>query len=487
VVSRSQKIPGMFDTLLTEQKRQELLKAYLQARPQTAQQCPSPIARRRPGTITPLSLTQEELWRREMQASEIAPLYNECVTLRMIGTLDIVSLERSLSEVVRRHEIWRTTFETRAGEPVQIVQPSAPLHLRIVDLCEFPEAEREAQAVALVSQDTCRRFALQSEPPIRATLVRMGAEEHRLFLVAHLMVLDGVSAYQLFPFELAVLYKAYAAGRSSPLPELPIQYGDFACWQREAGQAALAGQMAYWRKGLEGRLPKADWPSGKPRVPKRAYRGAVGPFTFPVQLSETLRNFAKHENSTLFFGLLAGLAALVRKRTGQEQIILGTLASSGRNQSDVMNLLGYFLNPVALRFDFRSDPTFHELLGQARMVLSNAMLNADVPIELLARELQHEQDPGPSPFFSTVISLQPPMPNLDLNWTVTTMDVESGGSPWDFYLAFVDRGQQIMGRVQFDTDRFDLQEITRAIGGLQALLQELALNPAQRVSEVRLS
>jgi hypothetical protein len=421
-------------------------------------------------------LTQEELWRREMQVPGIAPLYNECVMLRMIGPLDLVSLERSLNEIVRRQEIWRTTFETRAGEPVQIVQPTAPLHLHVVDLRELPEPDRGAQAVALISQDTHRRFAMQSEPPLRATLVRMDAEQHWLFLVVHLMLLDGVSAYQLFPFELAVLYKAYAEGRNSPLPELPIQYGDFACWQREIGQKAFAGQIAYWCEQLEDRLPKADWPSGKPRVPNRTYRGTVRPFTFPAQLSESLRAFAKQGNSTLFFVLLAGLAALIRKRT---------LASLSRNQSEVMNLLGYFLNPVALRFDFQSDPTFHELLAQTRIVLSKAMLNADVPIELLARELKHEQDSGPSPFFSTVISLQPPMQNLDLNWTVTTMDVDSGGSPWDFYLAFVDRAQHIMGRVQFDTDRFDFPEITRTIRDLQALLQELTLNPTRRVSEVQ--
>jgi hypothetical protein len=477
----------MFDTLLTEQKRQQLLKAYLQARPPGARNCPSPIGRRSPGTIAPLSLTQEELWRRETHVPEIAPLYNECVMLRMIGPLDLVAFERSLSEVIRRHEIWRTSFETRAGQPVQIVQAAAPLPVRMVDLREFPEADRLGQAIALVSQDTRRRFALQSEPLLRVTLVRIGEEEYRLFLVAHLLLLDGISAYQVFPFELAVLYQAYAAGRTSPLPELPIQYGDFACWQRENGQAVFPGQIAYWRKQLEGLLPTAERLSGKPRASRRTYRGAVRPFTFPSDLSETLRALAKQENSTLFFVLLAGLAALMRRRTGQEQIILGTLAPSGRNQSDVVNLLGYFLNPVALRLDFQGDPTFHELVAQSRMVLSNAMLNADVPVEVLARELKREQDPGPSPFFSTVISLQPPMPSLDLNWSVTTMDVDSGGSPWDLYLAFVDRGQQITGRVQFDTDLFDLQEITKTVEDLQALLQELTLNPSQRVSESRMS
>jgi hypothetical protein len=477
----------MFDTVLAEQKRQELLKAYLQAHPQTAQHCPSPIVRRSPGAIAPLSLMQEQLWRRETQNPEIAPLYNECVMLRMIGPLDRVALERGLSEIVRRHEIWRTTFETRAGEPVQIVQPAAPLHLRSIDLRDLPEADREAQAIALIGQDARRRFALESEPPLRPTLIRMGEEEHRLFLVAHLMLLDGVSAYQLFPSELATLYQAYAAGNCSPLPELPIQYGDFASWQREASQAGLASQIAYWQEQLGGRPPITELPGGKSRGQKRIYRGVTHSFTFPGRLSETLRAFAKQENSTLFFVLLAGFATLIQQRTNQEQIILGTLASSGRNQSEVLNLLGYFLNPVALRFDFAGDPTFLELLAQSRMVLSNAMLNADVPIEDLARTLTHEQIPGPSPFFSAAISLQPPMPSLDLNWSVTSMDVDSGGSPWDLYLAFIDRPQHIMGRVQFDPDLFELPEITRTISDLQALLQQLTLNPSRRVSEIRLS
>src|SRR4029077_4794742 len=180
-------------------------------------------------------------------------------------------------------------------------------------------------------------------------------------------------------------------------------------------------------------------------------------------------------------------AALIRQLTNQKEIVLGTLASSGRNQSETLNLLGYFLNPVALRFNFENDPSFRELLAQSRMVLSDAILHGDVPVDRLAKELEHQQSSTPNSLFRATISLQPPMPSLDLDWSVTTMDVDSGGSPWDLYLAFVNRSQHIMGRLQFDPDLLDSQEITGTIADLQALLQELTLNPARPVSETHIS
>jgi Condensation domain len=470
-----------------EQKRQQLLSAYLRERPQTTQDAVPRIAQRAAGAIAPLSLMQEELWRREMQAPDIAPLYNECIKLRMTGPLDLEALTRSFNEIVRRHAIWRTTFETRTGQPVQVIQPAAPLALRVIDLCEFSENEREAQAITLISDDARRRFVLEDAPPLRPTLLRMGQDEYWFFLVVHLMLLDGVSAYQIFPSELAVLYKAYAAGKSSPLPELPIQYADFACWQRETGEKAITKQIVYWRRQLEGRLPASAWPCGSQRAARKTYRGAIRPFEFTASLSESLKGFAKQENSTLFLVLLAGFAALIRQHTKHEEIVLGTLVSSGRTQGETLNLLGYFLNPVALRFSFESDPSFRELLAQSRMVLSDAILHGDVPIERLAKELEHSPSSTPHSLFSATVSLQPPMPRLDVNWSVTTMDVDSGGSPWDLYVAFVDRPQHIMGRVQFDPDLLDTQEITGTIADLQALLQEFTLNPARPVSETHIS
>ncbi len=492
----------MSQTALNEQERQRLLEKYVRERAQTVP-TRSAIARRSPGTIAPLTFTQEELWRRETETPAIAPLYNECVTVRMVGPLDLVALEKSLNEIVRRHEIWRTTFETRAGQPVQIVHPAAPLRLRSIDTGSFSVSWRGRSQTdgttswnAEVDEGVRRKFALESEPPIRATLVRAGETEHWLLVAAHLMVLDGASAYQIFPLELAALYRAYAAGKSSPLVELPVQYGDFALWQRESGMSEFASQARYWRKQL-GEWPQTtDWPISKPRPQKRRYGGMIRPFAFSPELSAKLREFARKENSSLFLVLLAAFAVLVHRHTRQEKIALGTPVSSGRNQNEVLNLLGYFLNAVTLRLNFESDPTFHELVAQTRIVLSDAMLNADVPIEQLAREIRQEQNPSPSPFFRAAIGMQPSMPSLAVDWDVTTMDVESGGSPWEFYLAFIDHPQQvgprpipqpIMGRLQFDPESINVQEALRVLADLQASLEELIGSPLRRVSEIRLS
>ena len=516
-------------TALNDEKRQRLLEEYVRARSQAAPSR-SAIRRRSPGAIAPLTLAQEELWRRETENRkigrlEIAPLYNECVAVRMRGPLDDVALEKSLNEIVRRHEIWRTTFETRAGKPVQVVHPAAPLRLRKIDGGDFPASGNGCSAgdggapfQAAVADDVRRKFALASEPPIRATLVRIGAragrtrsdapaddDERWLFVAAHLMVLDGISAYQLFPAELATLYRAYAAGKASPLAELPIQYGDFAVWQREAGEeerrAAFADQIGYWRTHLHARPLRPDWPTGKPPTERRSYRGMTRPFAFSAELSARVREFARKENSSVFLVLLAAFGALLHRQTKQPKIVLGTPVSSGRNHNEVLNLLGYFLNAVTLVLNFEADPTFHELVAQTRIVLSDAMLHADVPIEQLAREIGQEQNPTPSPFFRAVVGMQPPMANLDLDWEVTTMDVDSGGSPWEFYLAFIDRQQAgpqqigprqigpqpIVGRMQFDPESIGADEAMATLAKFQRVLEYLIGNPLQRVSEIRLS
>ena len=211
---------------------------------------------RPPGEIVPLSLSQQELWLRETGLTGIPPLYNESVTLRMTGPIDVLALEQSFNEIVQRHEIWRTTFDTLDGEPVQIIHSAPSIKLPLVDLRGLRKADREAEAIRLVRADARRPFDLRQGPMLRPTLVRMDDTEHRLFLIAHQIVLDGISVYQIFPSELAVIYKALSAGEPSPLPELSIQCADFAYWQREWLQGeVLAKQVDYWRKQLGGEPP----------------------------------------------------------------------------------------------------------------------------------------------------------------------------------------------------------------------------------------
>jgi hypothetical protein len=454
-----QEAPPLSDT------KRALLDRYLRG---TGSLGAKQIGRRPPGSIAPLSAAQEELYRRELRVPAIPPLYNECVNLRMLGPLDVVALERAFNEIIKRHEAWRTTFETDEGQPVQIIHPFTPARLPVVDLQRIPEAEREAAAFQLISDDVRRPFDLGRGPLLRPKLLKITQTEHRLFLTAHQIVLDGLSAYQIFPLELAAFYDNFSIGKSPTLPELPVQSADFASWQREWLDDAAAKQVDYWHKQLGSDVPVLSWPV-KQRPVTRTFRGCIQNFSFPSLLSDRLKELSRRLNTTLFVVLLTGLATVLHRYTNQKEIVLGTLSPSGRKRSEVMGLLGYFLNPVALKLTFHSRTTFRELSSQAQTVLLEAMSNDDVPIERLAREFKMD-DSSPSPFFTAAISLQPPMPNLNLPWSVTTMDVDSGGSPFDFYLAFIDTPEGLIGRAQFNPDLFDSKTIGCALQDLQDVL-----------------
>jgi hypothetical protein len=460
LTQRMQEAPPLSDT------KRALLDRYLRG---TGSLGAKTIGRRPSGSIAPLSAAQEELYRRELRVPTIPPLYNECVNLRMLGPLDVVALERAFNEIIKRHEAWRTTFESEAGQPAQIVHPFMPVQLPVVDLRGIPEAEREAAAFRLISENVRVPFDLSRGPLLRPKLVKISETEHRLFLAAHQIVLDGVSAYQIFPFELASFYEGFSAGKSPTLPELPVQSADFACWQRDWLNAAAVKQVNYWLKQLGSDLPVLSWPV-KPRRVTRTFRGCIQNFSFASLLSDRIKELSRRLNTTLFVVLLTALATLLHRYTKQEEIVLGTLSPSGRKRSEVMGLLGYFLNPVALKLSFQNRPTFLELASQAQTVLLEAMSNDDVPIEQLAREFKLD-DSSPSPFFTAAISLQPPMPNLNLPWSVTTMDVNSGGSPWDFYLAFIDTPEGLIVRAQFNPDVFDSKTIGSALQDLQDVLE----------------
>jgi hypothetical protein len=432
------------------------------------------IGRRPQGIPAPLSLVQEQLYFRELEFAGNPPLYNECVTVRMLGPLDSDVLERSFNEIIRRHEVWRTSFETKAGQPVQIVHPHRPMQFSRIDLRGLSEAERETEAIRLVSEDVRRPFQLNTGPLLRPTLVRMSEEDHRLFLVVHQIVVDGRSAYQIYPTELAAHYKAFLAGQPSALPELTIQCADFAWWQRECPDGEEARQINYWREQLSN-LPVRRWPAEEPNSAARSGYGHIHPFAFSPRLSTQVRDVSKRLNSTLFLVLLTGLASVIHRYEKRGDVVLGTLSPSGRKQSEVMDLLGYFLNPVTLRLKCDAHTTFGELLHHARGVVSDAISNDDVPIEHLARALEGQDGSGPSPFFNVAVSLQPPTPDLGLPWTVTSMDVESGGSPWPLYLAFIDRPEGIIGRVQFNPDLFEIETIKGVLQELQCIFETICV------------
>jgi len=426
----------------------------------------------------PLSLAQEQVWRLEQTAGKLAPLHNESITIHRRGPCDTATLERALTEIVRRHEVLRTTFGVVNGNPVQLIHPPRQITLPADDLRRLPQSERESAALDLATQDARRPFALHHGPLFRARLVTLDDAQHRLYVTAHQSIVDGITVFNIFPRELTTLYESFAADRPSPLPELDVQYADFACWQRRTLTSdAIDAQLSYWRKQLPGEIPILSWPDPGKRPPRQTFRGAMYPFVLPRQLTQTLRELGQREGVTLFMILISGLASLLRKYTNQDHIIVGTLAPSGRKHAEFQRLIGYFLNPVPLRANLTGDPTFRSLLRQMREVIVGAISNDDVPIELIADRLGVTHDPSRNPFFTVALSLAPDVPQLPAGWSMTYMDVESGGARWDLYLEMSDRAEGMLGRAQYNPDLFTADAIRQTTEDLQRVLESAAANP----------
>ena len=473
------------DVSLSEIKR-NLLEKYLRGERREAPGATA-ITRQVRESSLPLSLAQQQVWLRSQSTAGMPPLYNESITIYIARPLDVAVLQRSFNEMIRRHEAWRTTFDTVGPDPVQIIHPApAEIPIRMVDLSGLPKADAEAAALRLATEEAREPFDLKCGPLVRATLVTLEDQDHRLFLTMHQLTVDGISVYDIFPSELAMLYEAFSTGRPSPLLDLPVQFADFAIWQRHWLQGeTLANQVSYWRKQLAGDLPVLEWPADRPRPPAQTYRGSIEPFTFSRELTEALRDLSQREGISLFATLLAGFSTLLHCYTGQNDIVIGTLAPAGRKRSEFQRLLGYFLNPVPLRTNLAGNPTLRELLRQSQAVTLGALSNDDVPLEQLATELRLRLDRSRHPFFQVVISLAPNVADLPPGWDMTPMDVESGGARWDLYLEMNDRPNGLLGRAQYNPDLFDRATMVRTTDHLQSVLHSFVNDSQRRVSELR--
>jgi Condensation domain len=467
---------------LFEAKRR-LLEIHLRGEGGYARSMPPRITPRAQGTTAPLSFAQEQLWIREQKLAGTRLPYNESVTIRANDWLDAAVVERCFAEIVRRHEIWRTTYAAVNGQPIQVIHP-APLSfpLRVVDLRKVPAAKRDAELLKLTSENVRQVFDLEQGPLLRVTLVRLTDTDQRLCIFAHLSILDGVSAYQILPVELAALYKAFSAGTVSLLPDLQIQYADYAYWQRRWLKGdELAKQLAYWQEQLTGDLPVLRWPADRPRSMVETYRGAIQPFAVSQPLTQALKEVSRREGVTLFNILLASLGTLLCRYTRQVDIIIGTPSPAGRKRSETQAMLGYFLNPVALRLNLDGNPTFRDLLARVQRVIAGAITYDDVPIELLTKQRKRPQS-SDSPIFTIAISLQPQTPTSETGWQVTSMDAESGGSVWALYLAFIDTVSGMVGRAQYNPDIFSAAAIARVLKDLRRLMESVANDLGQRIS-----
>ena len=457
------------------------VEAYLAQRPVEAV---AAIGPRPPGAAAPLSFAQQQIWLHAQLASGL-PLYNEALTIRRRGGLDVEVLEMALTEIVRRHEAWRTTFGVEDGQPVQVVQPPFAVRVPVIDLTAMAAAAREREAVRLATEDARRPFSLTGGPLLRALVVRLAPDDHRLFLTVHHIAIDGVSIYRVLLPELAALYEAFVTGRPSPLPEPTVQYADFALWQRGRLESqAPAESLAYWRQRLRG-IPELALPLDHRRPAVQRFAGARHRLALSPALTTSVRALARRERTSVFMILLGAFEALLHRLTGQDDLVLGTV-SAGRARPETERLLGFFANPIPLRADLGGDPTVGELLGRVRDATLEDLAHDDVPFELLVRELGVEHDASRNPLFQVTFSLEAPRAPLPGGWDAGHLDVDTGTSKFDLYLELDELPDAIVGRIVYRTDLFEAATIERLARRYERVLEATVADPGLRLSAMPL-
>jgi non-ribosomal peptide synthetase component F len=444
------------------------------------------IPRRADLSSHPMSFAQKRLWFLDQLEPE-SSFYNIPAAVRFHGALDVAALRQSLNEVVQRHEVLRARFTTVDGEPVQQVEPSLTLDLPVVDLTSVPEQERERKLYEVAQQEAQRPFDLGKAPLLRTTLLRLRENEHVLLLSLHHIVADGWSIGVLIR-EVASLYEAFSKGKPSPLPELPIQYADFAQWQQEWLQGeVLEEQLSYWTERLRSAPGVLELPTDRPRPAVQTYRGAHMPFELSAELTAALKDLSRREGVTLFMTLLAAFQTLLYRYTDQDDVSVGVPVAN-RDRAGTEQLIGFFVNTLVMRTDLCGDPTFRELLARVRDVALGAFSHQDLPFEKLVDELQPERDLSHTPLFQVLFVLQnAPKQSLSLpGLTLELMEVEPGSVKFDLTLSLEERPHGLAGSVGYNVDLFDDSTIRRMIGHFRVLLGGVVSNPETPISKLPL-
>ena len=432
----------------------------------------------------PLSFAQQRLWFLD-QYEPNSSLYNVPGALRLEGALDVAALEQSLNEIVRRHEALRTTFLALDGEPIQRIAPVLRLSLPIMELAHDSASEREHAAQRLAREQMQKPFDLSQGPLLRMLLIRLGTEDHILVLTMHHIVSDGWSR-GVFYRELSLLYQAYTQGSRSPLGELPIQYADFAVWQREWLQGeVLENQLSYWKSQLAGVPALLHLPADRPRPHVQSFRGARESIELSEEMTRNLKALSRRHDVTLYMTLLAAFQTLLHRRTGQDDIVVGSPIAN-RNRTEIEGLIGFFANTLALRSNLAGNPTFAELLARTREVALAAYAHQDLPFEKLVEELQPERNLGHSPLFQVMFVLQEDLSGgLQMSGlSVNFIPIESGTTKFDLLLSILDSAGRLRASMEYSTDLFDAATIQRMLDQWRILLAGVAADPQQRIEHL---
>jgi len=442
-----------------------------------------PIARADRSGPLPASFAQQRLWFLD-RLQPGSPAYNMPTAVRLDGRLDIEALRRALAEVVRRHEILRTTFADDGGVPRQVIADSLELPLPVEDLSGLPEDQRLAQALERVREEAARPFDLSRGPLVRAALILLSDTDHIVQVTMHHIVSDGWSLGVLI-HEVSAHYDALRSGEPSHLPELEIQYADFAAWQREWLQGEVLRQrLDYWTRQLEGLSP-LDLPNDRPQSGAVTGRGGIRSATVPKATLDAVRSLGRKEGATLYMALLAAFQVLLHRYSGQDDFAVGSDVG-GRTRLESEGLIGLFVNTLVLRADLKGDPGFRELLRRTRRTAIDAYAHQEVPFERLVTALQPDRDSGRSPVFQVMFSLQSaPMPAL---WspeiTLTPLEAPSGAAKFDLTLFVAEGPDGLHLTMEYSSDLFDPATVDRMLAHYRILLESIVAQPDQPVGRL---
>ncbi|HVF56635.1 MAG TPA: amino acid adenylation domain-containing protein, partial [Pyrinomonadaceae bacterium] len=445
-----------------------------------------PIVRAPREGATPLSFAQQRLWFLD-QLEPHSFSYNVPTAVRLTGALDVAALEQTLSEVIRRHEVLRTTFTVVDGEPTQVIHEAVPVSLPVNDLSQMDEPAREAEAAQLAKEEAEQPFNLSAGPLVRAQLLKLDEQEHVCLLTMHHIVSDGWSV-SVFINEVAALYESFVKGEESTLPELPVQYADYAVWQRERLQGdVLDNQLAYWKEQLAGSPAALELPTDRPRPPVQGDGGSHEHFLLDAELSRRLRELSRREGATLFMTLLAAFQVLLSRYSNQEDVSVGT-PIAGRQRSETEALIGFFINTLVMRAQVRGEQSFRELLKQVRESCLGAYAHQDAPFERLVEELDVERDMSRTPLFQAAFVMQnAPQSELKLHGLrLEVVEAENTTAKFDLLLAMTDTEEGLSGALEYRTELFDASTIRRMLGHFQNLLSGAAAKPEEIVSRLPL-
>ncbi len=447
----------------------------------------------------PLSFAQERVWfLQRLHPDNTAYQFQE--VLRLEGDLRVDILERVLTEIVRRHEIFRTTFPAAAGLPVQVIHPPWPARIPVIDLGDRPAGEREAAVRRLVDEEIHRPFDLGRLPLIRWTLLRLGPRDHYLVHVEHHLVHDGWS-FNILLGELRALYTAFLAGAPSPFPELDRQFADFAAWQRQWLELDLVQtQIDYWKTRLGDGPPVLELPTDRPRLAVQSFRGTMRRAEIPLELARELRAFCRREGVTLFTATLAAFAVLLHRYTGQEDISIGS-GVANRRWRETESIIGMIINNLVLRTDLSGDPSFSELLARVRRTVLEAYANQDVPFDKVVQAVKPPRDVSHNPLFQVMFSFHDaPLVDLDLPGLNVSLNevVSNASAKFDLNVVVIPRLEQSLGQTrrqrsegitmvwEYNTDLFDEATVDRLIGHYERILTAVVRDARQSIGRLPL-